>query len=84
MGVGQWGVHWSCKEDPVLTGPVQAAANLTAQGAQIKAPSEPLTSENILAAVLASLDDDKAEDVVQIDLRGKSSMADAMVIATGR
>ena len=31
-----------------------------------------------------SLDDDKAEDIVVIDLHGKSSMADFMVIASGR
>ena len=31
-----------------------------------------------------SLDDDKAEDVVLIDLAGKSSIADYMVIANGR
>jgi ribosome-associated protein len=31
-----------------------------------------------------SLDDDKAEDIVVIDLHGKSSMADYMVIASGR
>jgi ribosome-associated protein len=37
-----------------------------------------------LALVLASLDDDKAEDVVTIDLRGRSSIADHMVIASGR
>lgn len=43
-----------------------------------------LTSETLLAAVLASLDDDKAEEVVQIDLRGRSDMADYMVIASGR
>lgn len=30
------------------------------------------------------MDDDKAEDLVVIDLSGKSSMADFMVIATGR
>lgn len=42
------------------------------------------TSEALLAAILESLDADKAEDVVQISLRGKSEMADAMVIATGR
>lgn len=42
------------------------------------------TSEDILAAVLASLDDDKAEEVVQISLRGKTQMADYMVIASGR
>jgi ribosome-associated protein len=41
-------------------------------------------SESILAAVLKSLDDDKGEDIVQISLAGKSSMADHMVIASGR
>ena len=41
-------------------------------------------SDEALALVLASLDDDKAEDVVAVDLRGKSSVADHMVIASGR
>lgn len=36
-----------------------------------------------MALVLASLDDDKAENVVVIDLSGKTSIADTMVIATG-
>lgn len=34
--------------------------------------------------MLGSLDDDKAEDIVVIDLADKSSIADFMVIATGR
>ena len=42
------------------------------------------TSEALLGRILSSLDDDKAEDVVQIDLRGKSSIGDYMVIASGR
>ncbi|MGV8988582.1 MAG: ribosome silencing factor [Cypionkella sp.] len=42
------------------------------------------TSEEVLETVLASLDDDKAEDVVQIDLRGRSDVADYMVICSGR
>ncbi|MFB2532870.1 ribosome silencing factor [Paracoccus sp. p4-l81] len=42
------------------------------------------TSDEILKLVLSSLDDDKAEDVVAIDLRGRSAMADHMVIASGR
>ena len=42
------------------------------------------TSETLLQGVLASLDDDKAEDIVQIDLRGRSDMADYMVICSGR
>ena len=41
-------------------------------------------SENILATILTSLEDDKGEDIVQINLRGKSEMGDYMVIASGR
>jgi len=37
-----------------------------------------------LALVLKSLDDDQALDVVTIPLQGKSSIADYMVIASGR
>ncbi|MCC5969467.1 MAG: ribosome silencing factor [Pararhodobacter sp.] len=37
-----------------------------------------------MALVLQSLDDDKAEEIVQIDLRGRSSMADHMVVCSGR
>lgn len=47
-------------------------------------PISEVTSEQILAAVLKSLDDNKAEDVVQIDLRGKTSVCDQMVICSGR
>lgn len=43
-----------------------------------------LSSEDLLAAILKSLDDDKAEDVVQIDLRGKTSIGDYMVVCSGR
>ncbi len=42
------------------------------------------TSEGLLKAVLKSLEDDKGEDIVQINLRGKSEMGDYMVIASGR
>jgi ribosome-associated protein len=41
-------------------------------------------SQDLLKIVETSLDDDKAEDIVAIDLRGKSTIADYMVIATGR
>ena len=34
--------------------------------------------------ILARLDDDKAQDVVFIDLKGKSPVADGMVVASGR
>jgi len=50
----------------------------------VTAAPQDLTSDEILARILGSLDDDKAEDVVTIDLRGRSAMADHMVIASGR
>ena len=46
--------------------------------------SQDVASDVLLDRVLASLDDDKAEDVVAIDLRGRSSVADHMVICSGR
>lgn len=49
----------------------------------MSARKEP-TSDALLAAILKSLDDDKAEEVVQISLKGKSEMGDHMVIASGR
>ncbi|MFB9221543.1 ribosome silencing factor [Paracoccus cavernae] len=55
-----------------------------AQPAATATPIQELTSDQLLERVLASLDDDKAEDVVTIDLRGRSAMADHMVIASGR
>jgi ribosome-associated protein len=42
------------------------------------------TSETLLATILSSLTDDKAEDIVQIDLRGKTEIGDYMVICSGR
>ena len=38
----------------------------------------------VLSRVLQSLDDDKAEEIVTIDLEGRSSLCDAIVIANGR
>jgi len=42
------------------------------------------TESPLLARILSSLDDDKAEDIVKIDLSGRSSLCDTIVIATGR
>lgn len=41
-------------------------------------------AESLAKAVLVSLEDSKAEDIVSIDIRGKSSLADMMVVASGR
>lgn len=71
------------KEDNALSLNPSAAAAANAGAATMSAPKT-ATSERLLAAVLKSLDDDKGEDIVQIDLRGKSEMGDYMVIASGR
>lgn len=37
----------------------------------------------MIGAILTSLDDDKAQDILTIDLVGKTSIADRMIIASG-
>ena len=53
-----------------------------------KAPAVPIApspSEGRLAkTVMESLEDAKAEDIVSIDLTGRTTIADLMIIATGR
>lgn len=46
--------------------------------------SQDIDCEGLLNEITALLDDAKAEDIVQIDLAGKSTIADYMVIASGR
>ncbi|MEM6384639.1 MAG: ribosome silencing factor [Pseudomonadota bacterium] len=53
-------------------------------GAVMTSGKSILNGDEVLASILKSLDDDKAEDVVKISLNGKSEMADWMVIASGR
>nr|WP_246162242.1 ribosome silencing factor [Roseovarius faecimaris] len=47
-------------------------------------PEPRADSDTQLARILSSLTDDKAEEIVQIDLRGKSAIGDYMVICSGR
>lgn len=62
----------------------------TAQGDAVRGMPRPemmsqdIDSEGLLSEILALLEDAKAEDIVQIDLSGKSTVADYMVIASGR
>jgi ribosome-associated protein len=57
-----------------LTDPVNAPAD----------PSQPADVEALHSLVMKSLDDDQALEVISIPLAGKSSIADHMVIASGR
>ena len=60
------------------------AGGTAAAHAQTAGITAKFSSEQLLERILTSLTDDKAEEIVQIDLRGKSSMADYMVICSGR
>jgi ribosome-associated protein len=47
-------------------------------------PSDPQEVEALHKLVMASLEDDQAVDTISIPLAGKSSIADHMIIASGR
>ena len=70
------------KEKQALTSTVQAGAGETLLQ-PVRVQAEPDTGK-LVRNILNSLDDAKAEDVLSIDLHGKTSIADAMIIATGR
>lgn len=61
-----------------------ALGNADAGVTRPEAMSQDIDAEGLMREIAALLDDAKAEDVVQIELAGKSSMADYMVIASGR
>lgn len=53
----------------------------TGQTAGVIALKSPISLRDM---VMTTLDQDKAEDIVSIDLEGKTAIADYMVIASGR
>jgi ribosome-associated protein len=63
-----------------LSTPALSGASLARPQPALREPSPQSVAQN----VLASLDEAKAEDVVVIDLKGKTALADDMIIATGR
>lgn len=61
----------------------------SSEGARSSAPRPELLGENpksaaLLSEIVTILDDAKAENIVTIDLAGKSSIGDFMVVASGR
>jgi len=58
---------------------------ISKKAAMKKAANQPLyaADEALLDRIRMSLDDDKAQDIVTIPMDGRSSLADAIVIATG-
>ena len=72
------------KEDDVLSIQVNAVTTADTGAALMAALGDTSTSDALLASILKTLDEDKAEDIVQSDLRGKTAIGDYMVICSGR
>jgi len=65
----------------------QALHHPTRTACVVHAPADRATRPDSAAThalVLRALEDDKLEDIVEIDLRGKTAMADSMIVASGR
>lgn len=50
----------------------------------IAIPDNRITPELVRDIILKALEDNKAEDIVEVSLMGKSAIADYMIIASGR
>ncbi len=62
------------RKKATIAGPRSKKAAVKTSGAEL---------DRMQAVIWESLDEDKAEDIVAIDLAGRASFADRMVIATG-
>ncbi|HVV66386.1 MAG TPA: ribosome silencing factor [Rhizomicrobium sp.] len=69
-------------EEPTLTRKTTGARRAPKKAAPKKKAAPPETT--LLSRILKSLDDDKAEEIATIDLSGRASFCDAIVIANGR
>lgn len=60
-------------------------AGSTSKSARPQTPSSvSYSAEDVLDAIVTSLEDSKGEDLSTIDIRGKSALGDYMVIVSGR
>ena len=78
LGEAAAAVPGTLRKKAIAAGPKKAAAP---RAKRVKVESSVL--DKIQAIIVTSLDDDKAENIVTIDLSGKALFCDRMVIATG-
>ncbi len=71
------------KEDQTLT-TAQSEEGALNHAPSAAIPGAPNAPDSPLATILASLEDAKAEDTIQIDIAAKSSLGDHMVVTSGR
>ena len=71
-------------EEIVLSERMNAARASAAPKVDLPPDIDDNPGGDLLRLVLKSLEEEKAEDIIPIALKGKSEMADYMVVATGR
>ena len=78
--------HVQQPEETTLPAVRSSKSGKSSDSKPVSSPPAPATPDPIeLAALVAQqLEDDKAENILNIPLAGKSPMADAMVVASGR
>jgi ribosome-associated protein len=76
-----WGVCASAAEGAF---PLNRDPALNAQEASAASDDDQAGCTPLETLVLARLDDEKAQDIVFIDLKDKSSVADGLIVASGR
>ncbi len=83
---GAGAVIGAAQEADVLSGFQTVGSSTAARHgtAAMTASAVSATSDDLLDVAMASLDTDKAEEIVKISLKGKSEMGDWMLICTGR
>lgn len=69
---------------PAKKQPVSKARKAPARKKSVPPRPKAAPQSDLLMRILASLDGDKAENIVTINLEGRSALADAAVIASGR
>jgi ribosome-associated protein len=72
-------VPGSPRKKTIAAGPKKAPAGPRVK----KVKTEPSELDRLQAVIVGSLEDDKAENVVSMDLAGKAMFCDRMVIASG-
>jgi ribosome-associated protein len=70
------------KRNATLIPTPHPAAARTARGPAV--PANSLTADLLSQIIVEGLEDAKAEDIVSIDLLGRTTLADRMIIASGR
>src|ERR1700686_86691 len=81
LGPGQGARGSSNRKEGPLSTPAVSRAAIRRRPAPVSKVR--IDTEETLRLVLARLDDMKAEDTITIDLRGKSAIADHMVVTSG-